>query len=482
MNTVQRIAKNTAVLLIANIVSKILGFFYIMYAARYLGAAGFGVLAFALAFAGIFGVLADIGLQPLTIREVARNKLLTHKYLKNVAFIKILLSIGTFGLMTLTITLLGYPEQTVKVVCFIGLSVILVSFSEMINSIFQAFERMEFVSVGQILKNLLLLCGILFAVKMGFSVVGIASIYLITSIIVVIYSYVILNWKTLGTSYKWIPWDIEIDWGFWKSIIKKALPFGLSAIFVMVYFWIDSVMLSLMKGDEVVGWYNASYRLVFVLMFIPGSLVNAIFPVVSKYYRTSQESLVSVYRRAFKYLFILGLPIGVGTTFLADRIIPIIYGASYGPSIGALQILIWAGVLLFITPLFGTVLASIDRQDLGMWAVGICAIANIVINLLLIPKFSYTGASIATVITEGIGFVLQFYFVSKYLYRIRLSQKSIMPILASLVMLLAIFLLRELNLAIIMAIAIVVYFGIICSSKTISEEDIILFKKIFKAS
>lgn len=482
MNTVQRIAKNTAVLLIANIVSKILGFFYIMYAARYLGASGFGVLSFALAFAGIFGVLADIGLQPLTIREVARDKLLTHKYLKNVAFIKILLSIGTFGLMILTINLLGYPEQTVKVVCFIGVYVILVSFSEMLNSIFQAFERMEFVSVGQILKNLLLLCGVLFAVKMGFSVVGIASIYIITSIIVIIYGYVILNWKALGASYKWIPWDIEIDWGFWKSIIKKALPFGLSAIFVMIYFWIDSVMLSLMKGDEVVGWYNASYRLVLVLMFIPVSLVSAIFPVVSKYYKTSQEALVSVYRKAFKYLFILGLPIGVGTTFLADRIISLIYGASYGPSTGALQILIWAGVLLFLTTLFGTVLASIDRQDLGMWAVGICAIANVVMNLLLIPKFSYTGASIATVITEGIGFILQFYFISKYLYRIRLSQKSIIPILASLVMLLAIFLLRELNLATIIAIAIVVYFGIICLFKTISEEDIILFKKIFKAS
>ena len=74
MNTVQRIAKNTGVLLASQIVSYVLGFFFIMYTARYLGAEGFGTLSFALAFTGIFGVFADLGLSTLTVREVARDK------------------------------------------------------------------------------------------------------------------------------------------------------------------------------------------------------------------------------------------------------------------------------------------------------------------------------------------------------------------------------------------------------------------------
>ena len=61
MNTVQRIAKNSLVLLASNIISKILSFFYVMYIARYLGAEGFGILSFALAFTGMFGVFADMG-------------------------------------------------------------------------------------------------------------------------------------------------------------------------------------------------------------------------------------------------------------------------------------------------------------------------------------------------------------------------------------------------------------------------------------
>ena len=81
MNTIQRIAKNTGVLLVSQIASYILGFFFVMYTARYLGAAGFGILSFALAFTGIFGVFADLGLRQLTVREVARDKTLASKYL-----------------------------------------------------------------------------------------------------------------------------------------------------------------------------------------------------------------------------------------------------------------------------------------------------------------------------------------------------------------------------------------------------------------
>lgn len=86
MNTIQRIAKNTGVLLTSKVVSYIFQFFFVMYTARYLGAAGFGILSFALAFTGIFGVFSDFGLSTLTVREVARDKSLASKYLDRFEF------------------------------------------------------------------------------------------------------------------------------------------------------------------------------------------------------------------------------------------------------------------------------------------------------------------------------------------------------------------------------------------------------------
>jgi O-antigen/teichoic acid export membrane protein len=183
MNTVQRIAKNTTAFAIANIATKVIGFVFIMYAARYLGAEGFGILSFALAFTGIFGVFTDIGLNILTTREVARDKSLAKKYLGNIAALKVILAVATFGLIALTINLLGYPEQTINIVYLIGLSVIFNAFSLMFHSIFQAYERMEFVAIGQILNSVLLLAGVLFLIGRGSSLTAFASLYLLASVV-----------------------------------------------------------------------------------------------------------------------------------------------------------------------------------------------------------------------------------------------------------------------------------------------------------
>ena len=473
MNTIQRIAKNTGVLLASQIASYIIGFFFIMYTARYLGAAGFGILSFALAFAGIFGVFSDLGLQQLTIREVARDKSLASKYLGNIAVMKIILVAITFGLIALTINLLGYPEQTIKVVYLVALSIIFGAFTSMFNSVFQAYEKMEYVSVGQILSSALMLSGALFAISQGFSVVGFASIYFLVSAVVLGYSFVVCIWKFA------LP-KLEIDRGFWKPTIGEALPFGLSGIFITIYYWIDSVMLSLMQGDEVVGWYNAAYRLVMVLLFIPSILNIAIFPAMSQFYVTSKDSLRFAYEKYFKYMAVAGVPIGVGTTLLADRIILLIFGAEYVHSIIALQILVWSSVFIFLSGAFGRLFESLNMQIMVTKVTGTCAALNVILNLLLIPRYSYVGASIATVMTEFAALILVFIWSLRIGYAI--PNKKLLDVskiaIASIIMGAFIIYFNNLNLLILVLLSALLYFIFLYIFKGIEKEDIDLLKRI----
>ena len=80
MNTVQTIAKNTGVLFAANIITNILSLILVIYIARYLGDVIYGKYSFALIFTGMFGVLTNLGLDPLIIREVAKDKSKASKY------------------------------------------------------------------------------------------------------------------------------------------------------------------------------------------------------------------------------------------------------------------------------------------------------------------------------------------------------------------------------------------------------------------
>lgn len=471
MNTVKNIAKNTAVLVLGRIVSSMLSLILVIFIARYLGVAAFGKYSFAFAFVGIFGILANFGLDTYTIREVSRDKSETAKYFGNMSIIRFILSIIVFCLIIITINLLNYPKDTTFAVYLFGIWMIINSLSDVCRSIFNAFERMEYETLVNIVERVVTTSLGITALFLGYGLIPLISIFLIGASIKLILSI----W--LATKRFTKP-DFSIDFGFWRDSLRQALPFALTGIFVTIYFQIDTVMLSMMKGDEVVGWYNAAYRMVGALGFIPGAFIAAIFPVMSQYFISSKKSIQLAFQKSFKYMFMLGLPIGVGTTILADRFILLIYGSEFIPSITALQILIWALVIVFQSMVLGAVLGSINKQGINTLLTGVNAIFNVTLNLLLIPTFSYVGAAIATVATELLGFSFALYIVHKH-YPLDLRD-MFGPILSCVVMGSFLLYFGFLPLYLVVPIAILFYFGSLYLVRGIDDEDLVLFQQIFK--
>ena len=409
MNRLQLIAKNIGILFLSQIVTIILGFLYIIYIARYLGTSGFGILSFALAFAGIFVIIVDLGLSMLTVREVSRDKSLAGKYLGNALIIKIILAIVMLLLIVFVVKIINYPQETVYVVYLIGFAFIFGSFSGIFNSIFQAYEKMEFQSIGQIITSFLMLLGVLIAIYLGLGLYAFASIYLIVNLIIFIYSFFVCSWKFV------LP-KIEIDLHFWRLIILESLPFGLTSIFVLIYYYMDTVMLSILipNSNSIIGWYSAAYRLVTPLTFIPAIFFTSVFPVMSNLYGKSENSLKFAFGRSIKYMIILGIPIATGITILANKIILLIYGQSYFPSVIALQILIWTIPLIFIDSSFAYLFSSMNKQATVAKIMGIVAFFNILANIILIPIYSYIGACIVTLASDMITLILFDLCVIKY--------------------------------------------------------------------
>jgi len=474
MSSIRLVAKNTIILYLSQIISYGLVFFYTIYIARYLGANGYGILSFALAFSGIFSILADLGLSTLTIREVARDKSLSNKYLGNVLLIKIILSIVTFFVIILFVNLLGYSQQTINVVYFVSLSVILTSLSQIFYSIFQAFEKMEYQSLGQILSSILMFFGVLLVTYFGFDIVGFSLIYLISSVTILIYSFITC---ILKFSFPIPKYDIE----FWKTTIKESLPFGVTGISVMLYINIDSVLLSILQNNEVVGFYNAAYRLVLFLVIIPSTINIAIFPLMSQYHVTSPTSLRIINEKYLKLMLIIGIPIGVGITLLADKIILLIFGIGYTQSIIALQILIWTIVFTFASAASVRLLEATNKQLSLTKITSICVIVNILLNLILIPKFSYIGASIATVLTEIIIVSSVFIVTNKLGYGIRMKKIGnilLKIIFASIIMGLFIIYLKNLNLIILVLLSSFIYILTLFVVRAIDNDELSLIKQL----
>lgn len=391
MSHARTLARNTAFLLVATLFTNLAAFVWNVYLARYLGTAGFGILSTALALTGIFSILADLGIGTYITREIARNPAGAGDLVAAGLGNRIILSCIVFVLILLFPLTGLYSGTAAAVIVFIAGYMLLGSFSSFFNSIFQGFQRMEYQTVWNILNSLFILVGVLAVVWLGGSVVQVAVAYLIAAALSLVYSAATFTRRffTPGLSFS-------------RDMIREAIPFGITSVFSLIYFWIDSVMLSLMKGDVSVGLYNAPYRLLTVISSLYGVYLTAVFPVMSRFHVESEDSLRFTYMRSLKYLIIIAVPLIFTVFTLAGPLIELIFSAKYLESVPALRVLIIATAFMFINGVSSSLLGSANRQITVTRITGVAALFNVTLNLALIPRFDFMGASVATVITEAL--------------------------------------------------------------------------------
>ena len=473
MNTVQTIAKNTGVLAISNVITSILGFFLLIYIARYLGEVGFGKYSFALAFTGLFAIVASFGMNNYIIRELARNKEQTSEYLTNVSVIKLLLSFITFGFIVLTINIMDYPRDTTYAVYLFGIYTILTSFALTFRAIFRAFERMEYDAAVMVIEKIILFPLVLFILFSGYGLIELAYVFIFTGIVAVSLSFSIVLIKITKPK-------LTIDFSLWKTLIVGSIPFALNALFGVLFFQIDTVMLSVLKGDAAVGIYNAAYNPLLALGVIPGVFIAALYPVMSRYFISSKDSLETFTGLSSKYMAILSFPVAMGCFVLADRFIELFYLDQFSASIIAFQILAFFIPLRWVSSITGTLLTSMNRQSIRTVSVGLSALFNIVLNAALIPYLSYIGASIATVLSEVLLYFVIIYYINKHYKKLELHKHFMKPLAASLMMGGFLFYFKDINLFLVIILAAFVYFVMLVLLRTFTQEDKNIFMQVVK--
>lgn len=239
-------------------------------------------------------------------------------------------------------------------------------------------------------------------------------------------------------------------------------------------------MLSVLKGDAAVGIYNAAYVPLLALGVIPTVFISALYPVMSRYFVSSKDSLETFTGLSSKYMAIIGFPIAIGCFVLADKFIALFYADQFSASIIAFQILAFFIPLRFVSSITGTLLTSINRQNLRAVSVGLSALFNIVLNAALIPYLSYIGASIATVLSEVFLYFVFVYFITKHYKKLELHKHFIKPLVAALMMGGFLFYFKDFNLFLLIILAGLVYFAILLLLRTFTQEDKDIFKQVVK--
>ncbi|EKD49935.1 MAG: lipopolysaccharide O-side chain biosynthesis protein (O-antigen transporter), partial [uncultured bacterium] len=385
MSIVKRVTKNTLWLTIAEVACKGTGFVIALIVARYLGPENFGNYTTATSFVILFQVLADFGLRPLMVREVARSTKTAEKYLSNFITIKIFLSFITLAAIYVGLWIFKADSNLTILILLAALEMIFLSFSDLIRGLFQAFEKMKFETIVRTATKFLSFTLVVAVILLGLWTKSILAALAISAAFSMVLSLILAKKHFIKIKF-------AFDKTFLKNSLKQSMLFAVTNIFIAIYFKIDTVMLSKMRTAAEVGYYNTAYELVFAFMFIPGIFSAAVYPALSRYYNEDRQKLQELAAKFIKYYSVTAITLIIFLMLLGAPIIRFFYGAKYEPSILLFQQLTIVLIFVFINYLAGTFLNASNKQHVTTIAAGICAALNIGMNFLLIPQYGASGA------------------------------------------------------------------------------------------
>jgi O-antigen/teichoic acid export membrane protein len=382
----------------------------IFFLTRYLGPEKFGFYSVALSLAGLFFPLADMGFDLHMTRMISANPQSLRQELSRTISAKIIFAAVFWFLTLFTAYSLDYSPALVGYTALIGFSLAVGSMAQAYIGAIRALQKMRYESTSLFAGKIVTMIGILLLIAMKASLTLIMIAHIAGSITVFISAVYFLKSQIGEVAFRFSLAEFRIR-------LKGALPFGLSAIFVAVYFKIDTVMLSKMVEASQVGLYNAAYNIVLASMILSTPLVVAIFPVLASVYSVRRDEADQVFHEGLKYSLIIAVPLGAGILLMVGPLVRFAYGAEFGGSAELLMIIGGTIPLIFATNLMGHSLGAAGYQSRVAIVALFNAVFNIVLNLILIPRTGARGAAIATVSTEALG-LIQLLFMLKGIYRI----------------------------------------------------------------
>lgn len=374
------------------------GFVLLLFLPRYLGSARYGQLYLAISIGMILSIVIDFGGNFLIPKEVARDKEKTPHILMSFLGFRTIIWASCMGVLVLFAFLVDYSPTVKWLIFILGISKLWEGGVKAIRSCFQGHEMMEYPSMGMIAQKVFVAAAAVAALFLGAGPITIA---------IIMAAGVLVN---LAACLKFVPNIIDAFPGFqfevpW-SLVKTSLPYFLWSIFGVIYYRIDTVMLSMFTSESVVGWYGGAYRFFDVIMFLPSIFTTVIFPIFSKL-KSEQEELSDTFQRSLKYMMLCGVAMATCYFLFAEDIVRLFYGLDeYGPSVLLLQIFAPGVILVYIDFIMGSTIMATDKQRTLAWVGLIAILLNVGLNYVGIPYAQMMwdnggiGAALTTIVTE----------------------------------------------------------------------------------
>lgn len=430
-------------------------------------------------------ILSHLGVDVIVIREMTKYPENAPKIAGNAIILKLVLAaISSFLCLTSTyaLTQMGYLKSgiTLPVAIYLSSFFLLFSFGTIYNCIFQANMKLGLPAIFSVFSRILLLASI-FVLVYFFDA---SLIFIIMAFLLFVIPNVMMGLPEILLLKRFSAQFVKPSFNFDKvlcmNILKSAIPLALSSFFIIIYTRIDQLMIKYWFSFSDLAPYSVAVRLSDVVLIIPHAFMTAVFPILSRFFQNSEDQFKSTYNQSFKYMISVGIFIAGIFSLYPERLLSLFYSEKYTSASTVLVILSWSLVFVFAGIVNNRILVSAGLQLYDLLFTGVSALVNIILNIILIPKFGIEGAAIATFIAYSTGPILGLFLRKTKQYSKAIFLFGLRPLTASIV---AMFISNPFKNDIIISLPayFVLFFTILYFTKGITNKDLTIFREVLSA-
>ncbi|MCS6845664.1 MAG: oligosaccharide flippase family protein [Caldilineales bacterium] len=370
--------------------------------ARAVGPQGLGQYALTVAVVGVAGAVADLGLNIYLTRQTAQtfDRAAQQRLFSDVFWLK--LALATAGWLALASAAAVASAMDGRLGQEIGPLLLLGGLALWPEAAMGAMAalivgrgRMEISSAAAALSRTLALVASAVALRLGQGVGGVLVGSALASLVgALTLAGVLARWRALPQR--------RLSPAAWRSALAEAYPFALTGIIAMVYMRVDVVLLGWWRGAATAGWYSAGYRLWEAMGLIPGSLLDALFPELSRLWQADRRGLERLVPQARRAMAVGSVALALAAALASGWLIALFYGdpSAYAPARAVFLVLVWALPATFLYLLSGHLLYAAGQQRAVTRAMAAVALLNLVLNLWAIPRWGALGAAAVALASE----------------------------------------------------------------------------------
>ena len=377
------------------------------YISRILLPTGTGKVSFATSVVSYFALFAQLGIPTYGIRACAKvrdDRKALERTVQELFLINLIMSILAYIVLFLAIAFVPRMRQEKALFLIVGLTILFNAIG--MEWLYKALEQYTYITVRSIIFKLIAVVAMFVLVheQKDYVIYGGISILAVSA----------SNVFNFFHAHKYVSIKPVGSYNFRQHLKPIVIFFAMSCA-ATIYTNLDTVMLGFMTSDAEVGYYNAAVKIKSILVSVVTSLGVVLLPRASYYVECKlMDKFCRITHVALNFVILISVPLTVYFILFAKEGIFFLSGAEYEASIVPMQIIMPTLLFIGLTNIMGIqTLIPLGKEKVVLYSEIAGAVADLLLNVALIPSMASAGAAIGTVVAEGVVFAVQFWALRK---------------------------------------------------------------------